>query len=940
MAGKIDDESLEKALELYDSKDFEASIQIFKSLAESGNAFAQYMFGTSYFYGNGVELNKEMSFFWISEAVLQNFVGAQAMAGVMLIRGEGVEKNIRDGIDLLSKAADQDDIYSCTVLAEIYSGHYGNNLVEIDQIKEIKYLEKGARLNDPKCMQRLAYFLSDGVEGVPADQERSLNLNLKAAELGNIEAAYNAGLALSKGRGTEVNPQEAMRWFKIAAVSGSAIAQHNLAALYMNSHDSKDTLEAHYWYLKSAEQGSYLSQKNLGRMYELGEGIDKDLVKALSWNILASQEGKYIEADFQIKRIKEQLSSFEISEAEKIAEEFKSKINKSPLFDEGYFSKLVSDGVRAFQEGYYARALSILFDSAQRGNAIACRYVGIIYFHGLDVQQDYTTALKYFDIASYQGDLISQYKIAEIYQYGYGVDINPEIAFKYFKMAADYEVHLAQYWVALKLQHGDGVEKNLNESIKWYQSAAEMGNLESQLALAEIYIFGFDEIEKNYQEAAFWFTKAAEKGHPQALNDLGNMYNFGMHFEKDRMKALDLYRQAAEAGGDAGKYNYGSELIQSNDVIIRNKGLELITSAADNGYIKAQLNLGQIYLGAYNLEVDYQKSFNYFRAAAEQGDLEGLTSLGVSYARGYGCEKNQEKANELYKMAADQGDAQAQFNLGWNYHYGSGVEKDLDEAIKYYSLAADQKHPAGLRGLGELYEIASDESSEYLDMAVNLYHQAAELGDLVAEYNLGVFYEYGTGVDIDLQTSAMYLERAATKDHPSANLNLGLLYQRGFNGEPDYIKAMHYFVRAMELGNAKAEGCIGFLYQHGLGVEQNTLKAIEFFEICAKRGQVHCQYNLGLLLDDSYDSQKKAFEWFEKAALQELPEAQIDLSIMLFYGKGATQDLVEAVKWALIAKTYEEGRAENLINYYQQEISQDILDEGFKKAEAYLEIKN
>ena len=45
MAEKIDDESLEKAVELYDSKDFEASIQIFKSLAESGNAFAQYMFG-------------------------------------------------------------------------------------------------------------------------------------------------------------------------------------------------------------------------------------------------------------------------------------------------------------------------------------------------------------------------------------------------------------------------------------------------------------------------------------------------------------------------------------------------------------------------------------------------------------------------------------------------------------------------------------------------------------------------------------------------------------------------------------------------------------------------------------------------------------------------------------------------------------------------------
>ncbi len=491
MVTPVDLDLLEKAVALYANKDFGESFPIFKSLAENGNSFAQYTLGRSYFYGDGVEINKEMAFFWISEAVSQNFVGAQAMAGVMLIRGEGVGKNIQCGIELLSKAANQDDIYSCTVLAEIYSGHYGNNLVEINQIEEIKFLEKAAKLGDPKCMQRLAYFLSDGTENVIADPERSLELNIKAAELGNIDAAYNAGLAFSKGRGTEVNLQEAMRWFKIAAVSGSPIAQHNLATIYMNSQNSKDTLEAHYWYLKAAEQGSYLSQQNLGNMYLHGQGVNKDLTQALSWNILASQDGKYIEATHNINTLKEQLSSLEITKAEKIAGQFKLKINQSPIFDEQSLNKIVSEGVKAFQDGYFARALSTLFDSAQRGNVIACRYVATIYFYGLDVQQDYLSALKHFDTASFQGDLTSQLKIAEIYQHGYGIEANPKIAFKYFKMVADYNVQSAQFWVGLKLQLGDGVKKNLNESIQWYRKAAELGHLESQLALAEIFVFGF-----------------------------------------------------------------------------------------------------------------------------------------------------------------------------------------------------------------------------------------------------------------------------------------------------------------------------------------------------------------------------------------------------------------------------------------------------------------
>jgi TPR repeat protein len=297
---------------------------------------------------------------------------------------------------------------------------------------------------------------------------------------------------------------------------------------------------------------------------------------------------------------------------------------------------------------------------------------------------------------------------------------------------------------------------------------------------------------------------------------------------------------------------------------------------------------------------------------------------------------------ELTK-AASAGDADAQFELGKRYYQGVGVQVNHEEAFKYYLMAAEQNHPAGLRGLGEMFELESDESPEKLDMAIKLYHQAADLGDLIAEYNLGVFYQYGTGVEVNKKTSAMYLERAASKDHPSANLNLGLLYQEGVNGVPDYKKAMSYFNRAAELGNPKAEGCIAVLYQHGLGVDKNTEKAIELFTTCAERGLVHAQYNLSIILsedDSKYKDIETAFYWLEKAANLDFAPAQKNLSIFLWGGKGSAVDFEEAVKWAFIARHNNEDKADDLINYYEKEIPHEAFIEGFERAKSYLADKD
>ena len=53
----------------------------------------------------------------------------------------------------------------------------------------------------------------------------------------------------------------------------------------------EDDVEAVRWYRLAAEQGLALAQYNLGVMYDNGEGVPEDDVEAVRWYRLAAEQG-------------------------------------------------------------------------------------------------------------------------------------------------------------------------------------------------------------------------------------------------------------------------------------------------------------------------------------------------------------------------------------------------------------------------------------------------------------------------------------------------------------------------------------------------------------------------------------------------------------------------------------------------------------------------
>ena len=73
--------------------------------------------------------------------------------------------------------------------------------------------------------------------------------------------------------------------------------------------------------------------------------------------------------------------------------------------------------------------------------------------------------------------------------------------------------------------------------------------------------------------------------------------------------------------------------------------------------------------------------------------------------------------------------------------------------------------------------------------AAKWFRRAADQGDALAQFYLGVMYNEGRGVPQDYAEAAKWYRRAADQGDAQAQYNLGLSYARGEGVTPDPIAA-------------------------------------------------------------------------------------------------------------------------------------------------------
>lgn len=169
---------------------------------------------------------------------------AQFELGLRLITGEGIKKNLEQGVKFVEKAAKQKHLRAQHIMGTLYE---------------------------------------DGV-GVKKDIAKAAEWYRISAELGFALSQHSLAAMYEEGRGVKKDGAKAAEWFKKAAEQGNPPSQTAYATkLERGEGVSKSSAKAALWYLKAAQQDYVLAMTRLANLYYTGQGVPVDYRRAGAW---------------------------------------------------------------------------------------------------------------------------------------------------------------------------------------------------------------------------------------------------------------------------------------------------------------------------------------------------------------------------------------------------------------------------------------------------------------------------------------------------------------------------------------------------------------------------------------------------------------------------------------------------------------------------------
>jgi TPR repeat protein len=151
-----------------------------------------------------------------------------------------------------------------------------------------------------------------------------------------------------------------------------------------------------------------------------------------------------------------------------------------------------------------------LLAKANARDAEAQYQVGLKYYSGDGVRQDYSQAEFWFRKGAEQGNPGAQFMLGGLYHFGQGVPQDSAQAFAWIMKAAKQGHTDAEFFIATAYGVGWswGVAKDDAQTVVWLRKAAEQGHFNSQFALGQAYEAGDVGVPQDYAEAYFWLDLA------------------------------------------------------------------------------------------------------------------------------------------------------------------------------------------------------------------------------------------------------------------------------------------------------------------------------------------------------------------------------------------------------------------------------------------------
>ena len=718
---------------------------------------------------------------------------------------------------------------------------------------------------------------------------------------------YNLGVLYDSGEGVARNPQRAAQYYTAAARLNDNDARYNLAHLYHYGDGvPRSDIIAHYWLTKAAAHERD-AMTALGMLYQKSGTDDGTQMRASYWLEQAAMRGD-AQAQYEL-----------------------------------FWRSRYGYGIEKNQE----TANRWLQQAAENDNVEAQYRLGVCYYNGCfaEFRQDKRTGREWLEKAAAQGDSDMRFLIGMEYFFGSDYDdarrwLQPVVTSEsdYASMAVslldtidraqDKKRPAAPANTAASPHEPSAPPRDAAAEAAEWQRRAEAGDARAQYQLYFRYSLG-DGVKQDQETANRWLQQAAGNGDADAQYWLGERYyDGGSGFGKDRAAAFMWLEKAAAQGGRGEQSHVGWRYYSNGDYDNARRWLQ---KAADQGDSTAKFYLKKIdgLQHAKRPPAPDHSAAPPRDAVTATAELQRRAEAGDTGAQGllpcYYAEPNGARAEYRRQCDAAQGNATAQTRLGRQY-YDSG---DIAAARHWLQQAADGgsfvvpdllmiQTGQCFKDIYPVFEAfdtlrqrakAGDATAQY---RLSLRHlagvhqnrreadywlqQAAENGDLDAQYWLGQHYYHGSrGFPKDPKTAHQWLDKAAAAGGRDTRYQVGMTYFSG--GE--YTTARYWLQRAAAQDNPQAPSVLRAID----ALTAETTPPAAALRQAAEAGSASAQYQLALRYrkgEGVAQNPTEADYWLRRAAEQEHGDAQIALALRYYdnlagakYHKTATMPWLE-----------------------------------------------
>ena len=138
----------------------------------------------------------------------------------------------------------------------------------------------------------------------------------------------------------------------------------------------------------------------------------------------------------------------------------------------------------------FKEAISLYTLAAEQGNIYAQMCLGVIFYEGIDVDQDYEKAKENYTLAAEQDYSHAQYMLGNMFYKGLGSEQDYEQAKYWYTLAAEQEYPLAQYALGRMFYYGEGVKQDYLQAKELFDLAAKQGHPVAQYMLEIMFYEG------------------------------------------------------------------------------------------------------------------------------------------------------------------------------------------------------------------------------------------------------------------------------------------------------------------------------------------------------------------------------------------------------------------------------------------------------------------